>query len=570
MTLDHLTSRTERERQWRLQAEQALRKGKISKAEYDFFLRKLGMAPKKQSDPSTEYAAQPTLKERRWSTSTKMVLTVLVMAMVLSFGNIMLTSLSDNSLTGYVSAPVEEITLVQGLLLDENTTVQVNVTNTTLFKLSGELRDGAATLNLLVDQQAYLVWAGQTVQSYEVYTDKESYALNGTVNVTVIPEGVSHTLWLTEDENKVLVQDSFVASEAGEFILDALINDSGNVTKVSTSFTVRNDTNASNDVVREPPTQTLQLIEECVETCELNNTGNKTLLLEVVLSEGASLLIQEIVISQPRENQAPEQVQQLPDLEIDEGESITINLDLYFNDPDGDEITYDFMNAPGVEMSVEGSVLTVTGTYASEPETMIFASDLYLLAQSNAFTITVNEVIGVTYTNTTNQTNLTTEPDHTINDTNTTINVPSNLCTHPDVNKRPVTCLQDDYQQYFRPQPLRITTASRATTAILTPIGNLRLTGEVFEGADFNARQSDYRIGFIDSYGEYHATVWFDSQSGNLYLAGSLHEENTNNVPLPGSFALTNNAGVVLAWADKYNGDLYLRGAALTNRGELE
>ena len=105
---------------------------------------------------------------------------------------------------------------------------------------------------------------------------------------------------------------------------------------------------------------------------------------------------------------------------------------------------------------------------------------------------------------------------------------------------------------------------------MLTPIGNLRIKGEVFEGASFSLRKSDYRIGYIDNYGDYHATIWFDSQSGNLYLNGSLYEENTNNVPNTNSFTLTNNAGVVLAWADKYNGDLYLRGAVLTNRGELE
>jgi len=147
--------------------------------------------------------------------------------------------------------------------------------------------------------------------------------------------------------------------------------------------------------------------------------------------------------------------------------------------------------------------------------------------------------------------------------------VPQGLCSHPDPNKRPIECLQEDPALYFQAQALYLTDSNRAPIARLTPIGNLLITGEVVENADFTPNTDDYTIGYMDSYGSYVVTVWFDSSTGNLYLKGRLYEENENNVPAPGAFALRNKRGITLAWADKARGDLYVRGNVVTNRASI-
>jgi hypothetical protein len=388
-----------------------------------------------------------------------------------------------------------------------------------------------------------------------------------TINVTVYPVESDYTLWLEEENGKrTVTQDEFSLTTPGIYILDALINHSGNISIATTNFTIRNETNSSNNLPREER-EIESFSKKCDETCVLNGT-NTTLSLRWEGEE--QLTITEIITIEERVNQPPQQVAALPDLTVNVGESTTLELDNYFVDPNGDPLTFDYMNAAGVDLLVEGNTLTITGIDVGISESLIYAADLVTLIQSDQFSITViaqNEPPRVTQ-NESNASVLTPGNLTTTNQTNET--VPENLCNNPDVNQRPVECLQEDYTQYFRPEPVRITDTGRQTIALLTPIGNLKITGEVIEQASFISRASDYRIGYIDSYGDYQATIWFDSQTGNLYLRGKLYEENVLNAPAKGSFALSNSRGVVLAWADKTAGDLYLRGAILENREELE
>ncbi|MBR9693091.1 hypothetical protein GOV07_04140 [Candidatus Woesearchaeota archaeon] len=495
-----------------------------------------------------------------------------VVLVLVAIGMFSVFLFNPGGFTGYSTLPIEPVDLSVDELFTESTTYELNFTNISSLRASGILTDGTGELWLLSGEERLLLWQGEATDVYSVTTDKESYALGGEISVTVTPADSSYTLWLTDAAgDKTVVQETFDIVIPGDYVLDALINDSGNITKTSTSFIIRNDTNTSNDILRALTLATTEFSNACVDTCELIVSG--PLSLEVVLSEGATLDLVEVVTDMPRENSAPLQLQTIPNFEVDEGGIVSTDLNQYFEDSDGDAITYDFMNAVGVDISIDGSVMTLTGVSAGVTQSLIYASDLYELMQSDPFTITVNAVeeTNITPVNDSNQINNsnTTPPDtNTTNITivspiepfNTTLN-----CTNPDPNLRPLGCLELESAKYFQDQTIYISDGKRRPLARLTPIGNLLLTGTVHPNAAFNADIDDYVIGYEDDFGRFVVTVWF-SGDGDLYLKGNLYEENANAVPPPGSYALRNRKGVTLAWAMQHSGDLYVRGNVIPYR----
>jgi hypothetical protein len=254
-----------------------------------------------------------------------------------------------------------------------------------MVAITGSLERGDASISLLLDGERLHVYSGST-PVYWVTTDKQSVARNGTINISLIPEEASATFWLENElGQRIVVPESFILDEPGTFVLDALINDSGNITIASTSFTVRNETNQSNDILREEDYPVTTFTEACDESCQFNNSGNKTLQLEIILDEGARLTLEDIAITQGRTNEAPTQLLSIPDQTLDVGETIEVLLTPYFVDSNGDTLTYDFLDAAGVTMELEGARLTMTGVTPGSDESIVYASDLYSLVQSNRF-----------------------------------------------------------------------------------------------------------------------------------------------------------------------------------------
>lgn len=554
MTLDELTNAAKREQELRDRARAAYQAGKITKEEYEYFMREeLGVEP----------AKRPGIQERRKAVATRALLFLLGIALLFSLSSLLHTGESDGLTTGMITADVAEVQSEQHLLFTESALIPLNITETTLLRLTGLLENGSANASLLVDDEERLVYAGAATQGYGVTTDKEEYALNETITVGVRPEKVNYTLWLSgESGEKRLVSESFALEEPGEYTLDALIDDKGEAIKESTAFTVLNSSNATGEQ-REAAGASLLLEEECVETCLMNSTGKSSLLLEISLSEGARLTIDYLTITQPRENQAPVQVAELPDLELEAGEEATLDLDAYFTDPDNESLTYDYMNAAGVAMSVEDEELTITGLSPGESESLIYAADLATLIESNTFTITVTPAEEAS------------EPPGEENESapqanatipeNETTELPRGLCNHPDPNKRPIECLQDE-EQYFLPQEVVIEDGGRKIVGKLTPIGNLLIAGEVHEESAFTPRPGDYQVSRELLSGERVATIWFESATGDLWLNGRLYEANNNLEPPRGAYVLKNKRGIILAWADVNTGDLHVRGNIITGR----
>ena len=90
-------------------------------------------------------------------------------------------------------------------------------------------------------------------------------------------------------------------------------------------------------------------------------------------------------------NRPPMAVDTIPGDTIQVGGSITVDLSSYFDDPDGDTLTYAATSSlPGVAgVSVSGSTLTVTALAKGEAVVTVTATDTEGLAANQEFTVTV-------------------------------------------------------------------------------------------------------------------------------------------------------------------------------------
>ncbi len=493
--------------------------------------------------------------------------------------------------TGFVTlTPTQTVSAPASFVFTASGSVPLNVTNTSSLQVTGSLSGGSASVYLDAGGQRFLVYRGDASPGASVVTGMASYALNETVNVTVLPANASYTLWLT-DENGVKqpVFEPFSIAAPGAYTLDALLNDSGNITKVSTGFLVRNDTNVSNDVPTAASVNTVAFTDACVDTCTLNATGNASLALDVVLSDGAALNLAGVTTTEPRVNHAPVQTATVPNVTLEQGTSVTLDLSQYFMDPDNDALTFDYMNVPDAAITFNGSTATVTGTAPGSEQSIIYASDLYSITPSNQFTIAVTASNATTGGNTTSMmnesTNTTTNgtvTNGTVNGTNNgtsmaitngtltpnaTVTANTTLdCSNPDPNQQPAACLLLNASEYFPDQEILLQNLDRVPVARFTEIGNLLIGGRVYERSAGAPGPRDFRIGYVDRDGNGVATIWIDSATGDLHLLGTLHEENANLAPTPGSYSLINKRSVYLAYADQYTGDLYVRGNVIPYR----
>jgi hypothetical protein len=305
------------------------------------------------------------------------------------------------------------------------------------------------------------------------------------------------------------------------------------------------------------------------------------------------------------QNRPPVQTAQLPNVSVRQGESVTMDLASYFIDPDGDPLTFDFMNAPGASMTVSGSLLSVTGVSPGSSQSVVYASDGSSIVQSNLFAITVtptnqssNQSVNATPANESkpnataeNATNLTANGTILTNGTSLTaagangtappvpVGAAGNMtsltpnatfvaadCSNPDPNQRPLECIQGENTTYFKPEVLLLENKQAVAVGQLTPVGNLLIRGGLVEHSGGQPVATDYQVGYLNENGDYVPTLWIDTATGDLHLRGSLTEANGNIPYQVGYTVLTNRRGIILALIDRQTGDLIVRGNVVPYR----
>ncbi|MCZ0934974.1 MAG: Ig-like domain-containing protein [Gemmatimonadetes bacterium] len=88
---------------------------------------------------------------------------------------------------------------------------------------------------------------------------------------------------------------------------------------------------------------------------------------------------------------APVQVGTIPDQAVEVGETVSLDVSLYFTDPDGDALAYAASSSAAnvVSVSVSGSTVTITGVTKGTAEVTVTASDPDGLSATQRFAATV-------------------------------------------------------------------------------------------------------------------------------------------------------------------------------------
>lgn len=513
--------------------EQALREGRISKQEYEYFLHK-------------EYGISPQKEEKPSHTPMLALAAILIVASII--GSLWLT---DGGITGFVvnTPSTQEFNFI----FTNDTVMPLNITNTTSLAITGSL-NGTATIYAQSANTTYLVAHMNSQETDGVWLDKVNYAINETINLNVLPSNASYTLWLVTQETREPVSEPLSVGEAGIYDLEVLINISGIIRKETITLTVRNDTNTTLSQATQGPS--LTFTNECDETCDIAPTTFDSLIITV---EG-ELAIASIKTTIVQENTAPKQVADIPNIAINASGSI--NLSTYFIDAQGDEILYEINNIIGIDEKIEGSMLLLNGSTPGTYQARVYASDLNAITTSNSFTITVlgsQETSQTNITNETSQTNETNQSTQTIEEPATQVAT----CDNPNINLRPPECFGNQLDAAYEDIIAPLTDKRGAKVGRFTRYGNLVIAGRVIEQSNTNPDNTDFVVGYTSREGfveQRITTAFIDSSTGDLHLKGRLYqEEGALIAPQYDSYVIQNANGIVLAYFDEKTGDLYLK-----------
>lgn len=530
----------------------AYRRGLISKEELDYYHNK------------QETKRKETQKKR------KIITLSLALFLIFNLGIWMTLSILLGGTTGLVIG--DEFHEVN-LLFTEDGYYNINLTNITSIKVSGMLSNGNATITM---DDGTIVYQDSTTNI--LTTNKESYALNE--EIVIITQEPDYTLWLNnENGDKSPVGEPLIINEPGNYVLDAIFNISNNITKESISFIVRNDTNITNETRNYNKVFT----EVCEETCNIPST-TKPLELTIQLSEGAELILNSVTLEFHNTNSPPIQAISIPNINlIDE---TTIDLNTYFVDSDGDQLSYEINNIIGIEESINNNLLTLNGVIPGTYEASIYVSDSKSLIQSNTFSITVPKIENNIIKNNTNSSNLkeeiinqelnntneslVTTTTNIINTTNISDNIENNInsCNNPDPNLRPQECFINNEQKYFDERfDFTIENKNRIAVGRFNSLGNLLIKGDIIEFSSSQPSKDNFVVGYSENF-NFIPTAWIDD-SGNFHIKGSLHEEEINLQIPTNSYSFQGLSGINLGYINPRTGDMYLRGNLIPYRRKI-
>ncbi len=220
-------------------------------------------------------------------------------------------------------------------------------------------------------------------------------AMGSTVTVTAVSPGNALVTMIATDQTGLKAQQSFRvmvpnrAPVAVGMIADreVMVGDSATL-DVSGRFS-------------EPDGQTLSYTVEVSDTAVADVSVADAVVTVVAVAKGSVTVtitatdpggltaMQSFVFTVP--NRPPMVVDTIPGDTIHVGDSITVDLSSYFDDPDGDTLTYAATaSEPGVVgASVSGSTLTVTALTKGQATVTVAATDDEGLASTQRFTVTV-------------------------------------------------------------------------------------------------------------------------------------------------------------------------------------
>ncbi|MFH0869503.1 MAG: hypothetical protein V1866_00420 [archaeon] len=553
----------------------------------------MGYLDSKIMEIKNKQAAEEDGQKRKHIITISAAAIILVM---LAIVGILFTN--PDALSGFAVYTPHIQTFELGSTFSQLTETQLNITNITSFKITGVLEGTGAVVRLRTDSGEYVVAeinnSGNSAEriittEYSLKTDKTIYALGENVSIMINPAVTEKSVYIINGEETSLLDtpgETYTTTQPGEYKVRVLLTLPSDILRLETNFTVVNETgNERNETVQGDNTviqlvntttnetngtsSTYAFTELCEQTCTISETSNPVLIVEP--AEGSSLTITSLVTVQNRENIAPQQIMTIPDITIGTGQEKTISLGNYFIEPDLETIQYDINSIPEVTTSISQDQLTMISSEPGEYTAYIYATDGNDLVTSNTFMITVIEG-GLIINESTNETaNITINV--TLNETellNLSMNITNGTnCSATNPNERPIECMYQNTTDFFPEQEIMLYDMDREPVARFTPIGNLLIKGEVITYSNSTPGTRDYRIGYVDIDGNNIATIWINTETGNLHLLGNLYEENANLEPLEGSFSIINRRSIFLAYADQYKGELHIRGNIIPYRQNL-
>lgn len=433
---------------------------------------------------------------------------------------------------------------LSGFVVFDPATDNATFENLTSISVTGTMiGEGSATFILSTNNTNYTV---ATVLSDDgrPRTSKASYLPEE--NVTLQNIRGNATYYLDDGNTTIPLGMPFSAPALGMYEILVVMNESGNISTARVALAVSNETLE----------RTTSFSDECEQTCLLPNVNGKL----VVLVENATM---NYTASYTAAGRNLEPVMKKPIENITLANATTINLSVHFEDPEGDDLFFDVSNTDLVDAIVDGTLLHIVPVQPGSEQIIVYVSDLeHLVQEYFMIVVELNDP----------------NPNATIvNTTNTAVQIKNETrslqttalgCDHPNPNRRPIECLQNqtdifDTSDVFWENP------ARQNVAKINPLGNILIRGEVIEQTNATPDREDLVFGPLDRLGRQEPFVWIDADTGNLHVTGSLHEEQLQLNPPSGSYGVKSRKSLYLVYVDYETGDLYLRGNVIPLRRSI-
>ena len=301
----------------------------------------------KQQERHTDVINTEDARRRKIAifSATAIILIIAIMGIIIT---------TPGALTGYITATREvQQTVDYNQAFSQSTETQLALNNIVGLRISGRLEGTAAKVKLRINGTDYLVAeitnpdaenlitgqvTGEETLPYAISTDKTIYALGETATITITPDTENKSLYVSfGEQTQKLDNNAYTPQELGEYQAIALITLPDNILRLETNFTVTNETTPietlPEPIPETPPEQNnaYEFSELCTDTCTLAENSNPILIIET--AENSTLVITQIITTQTKENQAPIQTQNIPDINLITGQVATLDLNQYFTYP---------------------------------------------------------------------------------------------------------------------------------------------------------------------------------------------------------------------------------------------